>query len=190
MASNSWEWLGGSLVTVVGSSEAIAFTGPGGAFSTPLLVGNTLGQEGTHVRHVVAGTSGGELPNCQYANGTQAVVNGSTVSVGDITPTQCTIRVRLISAGAGIVSTTNSFFDAYGTDTTKAPADGDVTIYGFERSNTVWSALNYPGSNRLSLISHAVAAMTHDWYIGLSTRATAEGTFDDINFRVVTEYYS
>ena len=188
--SNVWGWHGGNLATVVGTSEALLFAGPGGGFSTPLIVGNTLGQEATYVRHMVLGTFGGALPNCQFIGTTTVGVGGTTVAVNTVAPSECTLRVRLTTHGMGAVGTTNSFFDAYGVDTSRVPADGDVTLYGFEQGNSNWSVLNYSGSQRLPITAHDTAAMTHDWFVGVSARASAEGTFDDITFRVVTEYSS
>jgi len=190
MPLNEWEWRGGNLSTVVGSSEAILFTGPGGGFTTPLITGDTLGQEGTYVRHMVLTTSGGALPNCQFISNAQAGVGGSTVAISNVSAAESTLRIRLTTHAMGAVGTTNSFFDAYGADSSHVPADGDVSLYGFEVGNSAWSTLNYMNNDRLRLTITSVATMTHDWHVAVSARAKTSGTFEDITFRVVTEYVS
>ena len=184
-----WEWIGGNLSTTVGSSEAVAFVGPGGAFSTPLIVGNTYGQDGTYARHVVLETNGGALPNCKYVSTSQVDLGSGTVNLNTAVTSECTLRIRLTNMGVGVVGTTNSFFDAYGDTEVAYPGSGNVNMFGFEVGDSQWTELDYASLDRLSLAAHG-AGLTHTWYVGLSTRATAEGTFSDINFRLVTEYYS
>jgi len=182
------EWLitGGNLSNTVGTSDSIGFTGPGGAFTTPVIVGDVEGQEGTFVRSWPGSTNGGALPNCQYVDSTQAVVTGGAKSISNVLASECTLRIRLTST---LMGTTNTFFDAYGTLITDSPADGDVIIYGFGVNDAQWSQLDYANGKRLSLVWQTVAT-THDFFIGLSVRATGEGVHSDLNFRIITEYFS
>lgn len=189
MPLNTWDWRGGDLNTVVGSSECISFAGPGGDFDTPLLVGDTQGQEGTYVRSIAAGTNGGELPNCMFVNASQALVDAVVVGVSEVAPSSCTLRVRLTTFLTGSVGTTHSFFDAYGATPVDSPGDGDVSVYAFEQGNSIWSSLDYVEGDRLSLTNHSIG-LTHDFYIGLSARVGAEGTFNNITLRIVIEYFS
>lgn len=173
-------WKSGDDVLTYGATDLVGFYGPAG-HNDPISVGDW--NDSTRLR-TAAGEDGGALPNCKYLTDSTVDIGGGSQDVNTVLDHECTLHIQVTMDSE--VETSNSYFDSYGTTTSEAPGDGNLSVKAFERGDAAWADIGPPATARLALEDQA-AATTHDYYIAVSVSPTGYGALT-FTLRISTNY--
>ena len=175
-------WRGGDDSTTITAGSRIGFFGESFGTSTPL--GSY--QSTTYATDTSATTNLGALPNVKFVTNSSADWGTGEKALSTISQSACTLHIR-ITNGSPVRLQTVRLHAFSGSSHYYGPSN--MILSGAELGDLAWTRVSGSASPLLLTPHIATASTTHDYYVALSAKPSAQGTNTSVTLAVYAEYY-